>query len=88
MKPRFKHDCPACLFLGRHYGYDVYLCDDSILARSGNEPHRYASKFLSVLQRGLNSNFRSWDIATGKIVYGPMRYEKAMLAGLRGMSGL
>jgi len=51
MTPRYTHDCPACLFMGRHGQYDTYFCpksqgdgdSGSVIARYGNEGHEYAS---------------------------------------------
>ena len=46
--PVFQHDCHGCKFLGHFFGHDVYVCDDSLLARWGNVGHEYASTVRSV----------------------------------------
>jgi len=52
MKPKFLHDCSSCKFLGIYGGYDIYLCDKSIIARHGDEGHEYASGLIDVMMRG------------------------------------
>lgn len=41
-KPKFKHDCPDCMFLGRHMGTDLYYCpqagNGTIIVRYSSEP--------------------------------------------------
>lgn len=43
MKPKFKHDCESCTFLGHFYDHDVWLCGKSLLARYSDEGHEYWS---------------------------------------------
>lgn len=43
MKPKFKHDCENCTFLGHFYDHDVYKCGSSLVARYSDEPSEYAS---------------------------------------------
>ena len=55
MIPRYQHDCPACLFMGRHGKYDTYYCPSeaggehggSVIARFGDEAGDYASSPVS-----------------------------------------
>lgn len=54
-KPRFKHDCDSCDFLGQYNGYDLYFCaradssmGGSVIARYGNDGSNYASSGMSV----------------------------------------
>ncbi len=47
MKPKFRHDCDGCKFLGHYAGHDVYTCGDNIIARNGNNPWENASDCLS-----------------------------------------
>jgi hypothetical protein len=47
-KPRFRHDCNWCHFLGHHDGHDLYYCDEgnpipTVIARYGNLSHEYES---------------------------------------------
>ncbi len=61
-KPRYTHDCSACVFLG-HYDteegeFDLYACtarqvggDDSFIARYGDEGPEYASAPSSIASR-------------------------------------
>ena len=53
---KFVHDCEKCLFLGHFYGNDVYICEDSIIARDGNEPCEYRSTMLSILRNFIGDN--------------------------------
>lgn len=48
IKPKFKHDCQDCIFLGRHNDHDLYFCKqggnrDTVIARFGNHGSNYAS---------------------------------------------
>lgn len=51
--PRFTHDCPFCVFMGRAGAFDTYLCANDarheygVLARFGNEAGDYASHSLT-----------------------------------------
>lgn len=46
-KPRFKHDCDQCQFLGRVGPYDCYRCagvnGHTLIARRSNDPPDYSS---------------------------------------------
>ena len=46
-KPQLTHDCEACTFLGGKIVdgtfYDYYTCNESIIARFGNDGPEYAS---------------------------------------------
>lgn len=47
-QPRFKHDCTACAYLGRHLSFDLYWCDQNgmlptAIARYGNNGPDYLS---------------------------------------------
>ena len=37
MKPKFQHDCKACYFVSVVNGSDMYLCNGTIIARSGDD---------------------------------------------------
>jgi hypothetical protein len=47
MKPKFKHDCEVCIFLGHHDDYDLYyhpdMVMDTLIARFGDGGPEYAS---------------------------------------------
>ncbi len=48
MTATYKHDCPSCVFLGKHRGNDLYFCDQghnipTVVARFGDEEHEYTS---------------------------------------------
>lgn len=47
-EPVYKHDCHACVFLGRYHSHDLYICQPgepvgTIIARHGNEGPDYGS---------------------------------------------
>ena len=46
-KPRFKHDCSNCTYLGRHKGKDLYHCPQggvpTIIVRHSSVPSDYSS---------------------------------------------
>lgn len=55
MKPKFKHDCDGCQFLGHHFGHDVYFCGKAapfptFVARWGDDPPDYGSSCDVVLR--------------------------------------
>ena len=43
MKPRYKHDCDECTFLGPYRGFDLYVCDWTVIARFGDDDPDYKS---------------------------------------------
>jgi hypothetical protein len=52
MKPKFKHDCERCTFLGNFKGFDLYFCPQTpnlptVLARFSNEGADYVSGIYS-----------------------------------------
>ena len=60
MKPRYKHDCDSCKYLGRHEEYDLYFCNKianipTVIARFNNRNYDYMS--------GMNSNLEPLIIA-------------------------
>lgn len=64
-EPAYKHDCAKCVYHGTmhatHGGYygpvDFYTCDDSVLARYGNEGPTYASGLASIYARPESRTF-------------------------------
>lgn len=46
-KPKFKHDCEDCVFMGRHNDHDLYYCAQSsiptVVARYGSDGPEYKS---------------------------------------------
>ena len=52
MKPKWKHDCTACTFIGAMFMYnktaDWYVCNDTVLARMSDEGSDYWSMPISV----------------------------------------
>jgi len=46
-KPRFKHDCDRCAFLGHHNDADLYYCSAgctlTVIARWSSKPSDYTS---------------------------------------------
>jgi len=45
-KPRFKHDCDTCIFLGRFKRYDLYIHIEepkTVIARYGSDGPEYVS---------------------------------------------
>ena len=70
---KFKHNCTSCKYLGFYYGCDVYICDNTILARYGDRDYEYGSGLLSVVVRDLTNKESladvlkhniKWEIAT------------------------
>lgn len=66
MKPKYKHDCEACKFLGHYRGHDVYHCENeafskttggSLIARHGDDGSDYWSMpknlFVKVIENGM-----------------------------------
>lgn len=49
--PKFKHDCESCYFVKNVDGYDVYLCNGTIIARYGNDGPDYASMPINMFLR-------------------------------------
>lgn len=45
MKPRFQHDCGACVFLGHYEEHDLYYCpgEPTVIARYSSEGPGYKS---------------------------------------------
>lgn len=58
MKPKFKHDCEGCTFHGHMFGYDIYTCTSSIIARWGDEGSQYASTDISLFLGAIKRNDR------------------------------
>ena len=56
-KPRYRHDCTACVFICRYGVYDVYLhppmdgLPGSLILRCGSEGPEYTSYPLLMLPR-------------------------------------
>jgi len=45
-KPRYQHDCDACVFLGEHKKYDLYFCGGdwpTVIARYSSDGPDYTS---------------------------------------------
>ena len=61
-KPKFKHDCDKCLFLGHYRGYDCYICPNkdngTLVARNGNDGTQYASVPLFCFEAIIHSECR------------------------------
>lgn len=58
-KPKFKHDCDRCKFLGHVYGCDMYSCPaelGTVLVRYGNDGPEYSSCILSVMKNVMKGN--------------------------------
>ena len=58
-KPKYKHDCDVCIFLGRRLGYDVYIhvpegTLGTIVLRYGDEGSYYHSRGLDMLLSGVS----------------------------------
>jgi hypothetical protein len=60
--PQFVHDCATCKFIGHRDGFDVYMCDATLLARYGSDPDE-VHRGLEVLTNG--TSFRSVDDRSG-----------------------
>ena len=73
MKPQWKHDCPACTYIGsmhmHNHTSDWYVCSDSVIARRSDEGPDYWSMPTDMVtdDRYLTS---SWD---GVIAYKQMQ---------------
>lgn len=55
MKPKFKHDCQKCTFLGHIDNYDHYICGDIFVSRYGNENHEYTSLTVNFAFQGCHA---------------------------------
>lgn len=72
-KPKYRHDCADCVFMGSHGEFDVYVCVDkrkdhvlskqldSLIARGGSDPSDYFS-----MPRGVFSTFVADMILKGE----------------------
>lgn len=57
-KPRYKHDCDSCTFLGTRLNHDLYFCGDpqgddtgiSLIARYSDDGPDYKSSCLSTIR--------------------------------------
>jgi hypothetical protein len=71
-KPKFKHDCKTCNYLGHYFGHDIYVCGSmsaigpSIIARYGNEDWQYASLPVSCFWLGRRPADEASSVATAK----------------------
>lgn len=69
-KPRFKHDCDSCKFLGNYEDYDLYFCeqggDPTIVARYGNKGEQYQSGMSFARYDGLKHLYVGKLIAIDK----------------------
>lgn len=54
-KPRYKHDCQACTFLGTFEGVDLYHCPQhgmpTLVARCSSDGSDYTSLLAELVQR-------------------------------------
>ncbi|GEM_PF-4365792 len=55
---QYQHDCEKCLFVWSYRNYDVYLCDDTVILRYGNEGAQYKSLLLPWLMATSDADFR------------------------------
>lgn len=67
-KPRYRHNCDGCIFLGRYRKRDLYYCPKSepdvggsFLARFGNEPDAFGSMARDVLEDAMKHSPTIWD---------------------------
>jgi hypothetical protein len=68
MKPKFKHDCEDCTFVGHFYDHDVYTCNKSVVARYSDEPGEYASMPAGSLVDCLGTDSWIEDVSMRAIV--------------------
>ena len=60
MKPKYKHDCSKCVFLGRYAKADLYVCPaegniiDTVIARFSSDPPDYISGLMFALDYGFD----------------------------------
>ena len=51
-KPRYRHNCPGCMFMGHHGNYDLYTCPGGsfpcCIARFGDEGSEYSSMSMEM----------------------------------------
>jgi len=67
----YEHDCPNCKTLGEFNGCDLYYCAQggnipTLIARSGNEGHEYASGLEFGKQRVIPELAEAYDRAIKK----------------------
>lgn len=46
--PRYTHYCNHCRYLGHLENFDIYICNDTILYRYGNEDSEYGSRNIGL----------------------------------------
>lgn len=66
-KPKFKHDCESCVFLGRFEGADLYYCagqrTETIVARFSSEGADYTSGLCFGKKRINRHLAQAYDLA-------------------------
>jgi hypothetical protein len=50
-QPRYVHDCDGCTFLGQFEEYDLYACDNTVIARRSDEGSDYKSGLVFGITR-------------------------------------
>lgn len=75
-KPRFRHDCSTCIYVGQDEKHDFYICrgdawwDDktpnpTLIARYGPQGHEYLSTWVSLIREMTRVG---WNKLSGKYV--------------------
>jgi len=54
MKPRWKHDCKSCIFLGVHPLGDLYVCKDTLIVRYSSDAPDYSSTLVAIVERWIH----------------------------------
>lgn len=59
--PDYVHDCERCVYVGKHYEFDLYVCQGAdIIARYGNEPSENKSSDFGLLKQIRRHSRNEW----------------------------
>jgi hypothetical protein len=58
-KPRYKHNCKNCKFIGRDGEADIYRCGEDIIRRIGNDEADYEANPMSNVEH--KKALLSWE---------------------------
>lgn len=67
-KPRFKHDCKLCVYLGEYEKYDLYYCEpgNNVISRFGNNGEDYNSGLVFATPDGFDPLYEAKKRAIDK----------------------
>lgn len=64
-KPRYRHDCGHCRYLGQAASCDVYFCptDKEVILRGEDRGEAYRSLPLALLDNTKGTHSPTWELA-------------------------